>query len=60
MELTDVAKNKLKNADSKEEVQNIFQDIKNGTKAAGVLLSDDDLDQVSGGAWFGQIPERER
>ena len=44
MELTDVAKNKLKNADSKEEVQNIFQDIKNGTKAAGVLLSDDDLD----------------
>lgn len=59
MELTDVAKNKLKNADSKEEVQNIFQDIENGTKAAGVLLSDDDLDQVSGGAWFSHIPDRE-
>lgn len=56
MELTDMAKNKLKNADSKEEAQNILRDIKNDTKAAGELLSDDDLDQVAGGGGFYQAP----
>lgn len=56
MELSDMAKNKLKNADSKEEAQNILRDIKNDTKAAGELLSDDDLDQVAGGGGFYQAP----
>ncbi len=56
MELTDTVKNKIKNADSKEEVQNILRDIKNDTKAAGELLSDDDLDQVAGGGGFYQAP----
>ncbi len=56
MELTDTVKNKIKNADSKEEVQIILRDIKNDTKAAGELLSDDDLDQVAGGGGFFQAP----
>ena len=57
MELTDTVKNKIKNADSKKEVQNILRDIKNDTKAAGELLSDDDLDQVAGGGGFYQAPD---
>ena len=53
MELTDELKEKIKNVKSREEAEEILRD-------SGVVLSDDDLDQASGGGdweisglWFG-------
>ena len=48
MELTGELKDKVDKAESKEEAKQAIED-------AGMILSDAELDQVSGGTgWFGQ------
>ena len=50
MELTDKIKEKIENAKSEEEVKTILDDVKGGVEDAGVILDDEELDQVAGGA----------
>lgn len=49
MELTDKIKEKLDNAKSEEEVKTILEEVKCGAEAAGVILDDEEVDQVAGG-----------
>ncbi|MCR5024687.1 MAG: hypothetical protein K6A90_10200 [Lachnospiraceae bacterium] len=58
MKLTEQIKEKIDNAQSKEEVKTILENVKDGAEEAGVILDDDDLDQVSGGGvrqWLGKF-----
>ena len=48
MELTKEQKEKLENAESKEDAKKILEE-------AGKELTDEELDQVAGGAWFGDL-----
>ncbi|MBO4266920.1 MAG: hypothetical protein J5910_06985 [Lachnospiraceae bacterium] len=52
MKLTDKLNNKLGNAKSEAEVKKILDETKKNVEDAGVILDDDDLDQVSGGAYI--------
>ena len=62
MKLTDQIKEKIDNAQSKEEVKTILDNVKDGAEEAGVILDDDELDQVAGGEApansFGWLPGR--
>jgi hypothetical protein len=49
MEFTNDLKKKLENAQDKEEAQAIIDETKKGAEAAGIILSDADLDQAAGG-----------
>lgn len=49
MKITEKLKGRLQSAESADEVQTILKEVKKGTEEAGVILSDDDLDQASGG-----------
>ena len=49
MEFTNDLKKKLENAQDKEEAQAIIDETKKGAEEAGIILSDDDLDQAAGG-----------
>ena len=49
MKLTENLKNKLGGAQSEEEVNEIIDKTKKNVEAAGVILDDDDLDEVAGG-----------
>ena len=55
MKLTEQIKEKIDNAQSEEEVKTILESVKDGAEEAGVILDDEDLDEVSGGMvrWFG-------
>ena len=50
IKITEKLKGRLQSAKSADEVQTILKEVKKGTEEAGVILSDDDLDQASGGA----------
>jgi hypothetical protein len=52
MEFTNDLKKKLEGAQNKEEAQAIIDETKKGAEEAGIILSDDDLDQAAGGASF--------
>ena len=52
MKVTEKLKGRLNSAKSAEEVETILEEVKKGTEEAGVILSDEDLDQASGGASF--------
>ena len=60
MKITDKLKSKLKSAKSADEVQTILKEVKKGTEEAGVVLSDEDLDQASGGGYFDSFYENDR
>ena len=49
MKLTDKIKEKIDNAQSKEEVKTILENVKGEVEEAGVILDDADLDKVAGG-----------
>ena len=49
MKLTDELKKKIDNATSDEEVQAILGDVKDGAEDAGIILDDEEMDQVAGG-----------
>ena len=49
MKLTDKIKEKIDNAKSEEEAKTILESVKDGAEEAGVILDDEDLDQVAGG-----------
>ena len=49
MKLTDELQNKLGNAKSEDEVKKILGETKQNVEEAGVILDDEELDQVSGG-----------
>ena len=51
MKLTKEFVEKMNNAGSKEEAKAIWEETKATVEKAGVVLSDDDLDQASGGDW---------
>ena len=54
MKITDELKKKLENAQSKEEADAILTDAVKGAEDAGFELSDEDLDQISGGGEWQQ------
>ena len=56
MKITDELKKKLENAHSKEEADAILTDAVKGAEEAGFKLSDEDLDQISGGSEGQQMP----
>ena len=49
MKFTDRIKDKINEADSKEEVKTILDNVKGEVMNAGVILDDSDLDQIAGG-----------
>ncbi len=49
MKLTDELKGKLENA-SEEEAKKILEETKKDVEDAGVILDDEDLDQIAGGS----------
>ena len=49
MKLTDNIKEKIDNAKSDAEVKTILENVRDGTEDAGVILDDEELDQISGG-----------
>ena len=49
MKLTDELQNKLGNAKSEDEVKKILGETKQNVEDAGVILDDEELDQVAGG-----------
>ena len=55
MKLTDKLNKEVKNANANEKVKDITQDT---IGDSGKILSDEDLDNASGGAWFGPTPNR--
>ncbi len=57
MKLTDKLNKEVKNANANETVKDITQDT---IGDSGKILSDEDLDNASGGAWIGPIPNRAR
>ena len=50
MKPTEELKNKLEAAQSKEEAEAILAEAKKAAENAGVILDDEDLDQVAGGS----------
>lgn len=56
MKLTDKIKDKIDNARSKEEVKTVLENSKDGAGYAGSILSDEDLEKVSGSGIFVEIP----
>ena len=50
MKLTNELKKKIENASSAEEVKNILNNIKSEAEEAGIILDDEDLDKIAGGA----------
>ena len=50
MKFTDKIRKKIDNAKSETEVKAILAEIKGGAEEAGVMLTDDELDKVAGGA----------
>ncbi len=56
MKLTDELKGKLENASSDEEAKKILGEAKKKVESAGVILGDDELDQVAGG-YFVNMPK---
>ena len=50
MKLTDDLKKKLETAQSKEEAEAILAEAKKAAGDAGVILDDEELDQVAGGS----------
>jgi len=57
MKLTDKLNKEVKNANANEKVKDITQDT---IETSVEILSDEDLDNASGGAGFGPIPDRAR
>lgn len=55
MKLTEDLKKKLEGAESEQEVKTILDETKQNVEEAGVILDDEELDQVSGGASHGLI-----
>lgn len=55
MKLTDKLNKEVKNANANEKVKDITQDT---IEASVEILSDEDLDNASGGAWFGPRPNK--
>jgi hypothetical protein len=51
MELTDKIKEKIDNAKSEKEVKTILENVKGGVEDAGVILDDEEMDQVAGGLY---------
>ena len=49
MKLTDELKGKLESATSQEEAATLLNNARKGAEAAGIILDDADLEQVSGG-----------
>lgn len=49
MKLTEELKGKLENAASSEEAKKILDETKKNIEGEGVILDDEDLDQVAGG-----------
>ena len=56
MKITDELKKNLENAQSKEEADAILTDAVKGAEDTGVEISDEDLDQISGGSEGQQMP----
>ena len=50
MKLTNELKKKIENASSAEEVKTILNNIKSEAEKAGIILDDEDLDKIAGGA----------
>lgn len=50
MKLTNELKKKIENASSAEEVKTILNNIKSDAEEAGIILDDEDLDKIAGGA----------
>ena len=57
MKLTDELRKKIDNATSDEEVKTILGDARDGVEEVGIILNDEELDQVSGGAWTTLVDE---
>ncbi len=57
MKLSDKTEKEVKNIKANEKVKDITQDT---IGDSGKILSDEDLDNASGGAWIGPIPNRAR
>lgn len=55
MKLSDKTEKEVKNANANEKVKDITQDT---IEASVEILSDEDLDNASGGAWFGPRPNK--
>ena len=55
MKLTDKLNKEVENIKANEKVKDITQDT---IGDSGKILSDEDLDNASGGAWFGPAPNR--
>ncbi len=55
MKLTDKLNKEVKNANANKKVKDITQDT---IEASVEILSDEDLDNASGGAWFGPRPNK--
>ena len=49
MKITEKLKDRLNGAKSAEEVETIMKEVKKDTEEAGVILSDEELEQASGG-----------
>ncbi len=49
MNFTNELKEKLANAGSEQKVSEILEETKRGVEAAGVILDDEDIENVSGG-----------
>ena len=52
MKFTKKIKDKIDNAKSEEEVKTILENVKAEAEEAGLILDDEDLDKVAGGAIF--------
>lgn len=55
MKLSDKTEKEVKNIKANEKVKDITQDT---IGDSGKTLSDEDLDNASGGAWFGPRPDK--
>ena len=55
MKLSDKTEKEVKNIKANEKVKDITQDT---IEDSGKILCDEDLDNASGGAWFGPRPNR--
>ena len=50
MKITEKLKGRLQSAKSADEVQTILKEVKKRTEEAGLVLNDEELDEVSGGS----------
>ncbi len=60
MEITEKLKNKHNNAKSADKMQAVLQEAKEDTGKAGAVLSDEDLETVSGGGGFYHYSKKDR